>query len=282
MAFDLASITQEVAIKAPRIALLGKEKVGKTGFACGARYDEDGTLVAAGLNDPIVIVVKGEEGADAFGVPCFPTCQTYDNIIEAIGTLYTEPHEYRTVVLDSASTGHLLVNDSVCKDFDVTNVRKVPGFRTGEAAVLNKWRGILDGLDALREKRGMASIVIGHVHLGKEKNEEGDDYAKSDFDLDSDIAELIKRWADSILYARRAKVQIKKTGEDTKFSTAKRIGIDPGGERFLCTQYRPYHPGGGRGVYGQLPYELPLDWTAFENAVAEAAAVQSEAMAQSE
>ena len=25
-----------------------------------------------------------------------------------------------------------------------------------------------------------------------------------------------------------------------------------------------------RGVYGQLPYELPLSWTAFENAVREA------------
>jgi len=39
----------------------------------------------------------------------------------------------------------------------------------------------------------------------------------------------------------------------------------------LFTQKRPGHPGGGRGVYGRLPYKLPLSWEAFTNAASEAA-----------
>jgi len=269
MAFDLKSITQDVVIRAPRIIVLGVEKIGKTCFGCGCQFNKDGTVAQAGINDPIVIPVRGEEGADALGVPIFPTCQTYDDIMETLGTLYTEKHEYRTGVLDSASAAAMLINDVVCEEAEVTNIRKVPGFRTGEAAVINKWRGILDGFDALRAEKNMSAIIIGHVRVKKMKNPSGDDFDMYDFDLDNgDVAELLKRWADVILFCN-TKVQIKKTGEDTKFSKAKRQGLDTsGGKRYLFTQKRPDHPGGGRGLYGQLPYELPLDWQAFETAVA--------------
>jgi hypothetical protein len=83
------------------------------------------------------------------------------------------------------------------------------------------------------------------------------------------VSELLKRWADVILFCN-TKVSVKKEGEDTTFSKAKKRGYDlTHGQRFLYTQKRPAHPGGGRGIYGSLAYELPLSWTAFEEAVAE-------------
>jgi len=268
MALSLESISKEACIKAPKILLLGAEKIGKSSFACGCHF-ENGVKVQEGINDPIVISIKGEEGTDALKVGKFPISKTYEEVMEAIGVLYQNEHEYKTVVLDSVSTLQTLIYDDVCSEFNVENVRKVPGFRTGEAAVMNRWRSVLDGLDALRNNKGMASIIVSHIRIRNHKNPEGENYDIYDLDLDmSDISEMLKRWADLILFAN-TKVVVKKDGDDTKFSKAKRTVKDvTGGQRFLFTQKRPAHPGGGRDPYGALPYELPLDWASFEEAVA--------------
>lgn len=271
MAFTLDSISKGAVLRAPRIILLGVEKIGKTTFACGSRF-EDGKLADIGINQPVVIPIKGEEGADSLDVPTFPTCASIQEVYEAIGALAQGDHAYRTAVVDSASALQPIICDDVCQEFSVNNIRKVSGFRTGEAAVINRWRLLLDGLDALRTRASMASIIIGHVRVRKFKNPEGDDWDVYDFDMEmNEVGELLKRWADVILFAN-TKVVVKKDGQDSQFSRAKRTGKDvTGGQRFLFTQKRPAHPGGGRGVYGHLPYELPLDWTAFEAAVAAAA-----------
>ena len=270
MAISLASIKKETSVRAPRIVLIGCEKIGKTTFACGSRF-EDGVLVETGLNSPVVIPMKGEEGADSLDVAKFPTVDTYDDLIGSLKALAEEDHEYKAAVLDSASALHPLIIDDVCAEFTVRNIRKVPGFRTGEAAVMNRWRRILDTLDYLRNEKNMMSILIGHAKVRKFKNPEGDDFDQYELDVEhADIGELIKRWADLILFAN-TKVVVKIEGEDHGVVRAKRRGQDSyQGQRFLFTQKKPAHPGGGRGVYGRLPYELPLDWAAFENAVAAA------------
>jgi len=266
---SLESISAEKANKAPRIIVLGVEKIGKTTFSAGSKF-VDGHMTDIGLNSPIIIPIKGEEGADALAVPKFPACETLDQVLECIGTLFASDHEYSTIVIDSASALGPLIQDDVCEEFGVNNIRKVPGFRTGECAVLQRWRSVLAGLDALREEKGMASIIIGHVRVKKHKNPEGDDWDCYDFDMDMGEADEIKRWADVILFCN-TKVQVKVDGEDTKFSKAKKIGRDVyQGQRFFYTHKNPAHPGGGRGIYGHLPDGLPLDWATFEAAVAQA------------
>ena len=268
MSISLDSISKGKIVRSPRIIVLGVEGVGKTSFACGTKHDKDGVRVSVGSNSPILIPCKGEEGADSIGVPMFPTVASHDALMESIGVLYNEKHDYKTVVIDSASALSPIISDVVCKEFNVTNVRKCPGFRTGEASILNKWRDVLNGLDALRSEKDMASIIIGHVKVKKMKNPEGDDYDTYDFDLEfGDVSELLKRWADIILFCNR-KVVVRKDGEDTTFSKAKKVGVDArGGQRYLYTQQRPAHPGKCR--FGNLPYELPLDWSAFEEAISE-------------
>lgn len=239
-----------------------------TTFACGSVFDGN-KIVEHGSNSPIGIPIKGETGMDDLDIAKFPACQSFSDLLEAIGSLATSEHEYKTCVIDSASALGPLIYDDVCAEFKVNNVRKVSGFRTGEAAVQARWRQLLDSVDALREEKNMAVIIIGHIKIRKQKNPEGEDYDVYDFDLDNEVSELLKRWADLILFCN-TKVVVRKEGEDSQFSKAKRKTSDPtNGQRFLYTQKRPAHPGGGRGVYGALPYELPLSWSAFEEAVAE-------------
>jgi hypothetical protein len=267
MAITLSSIQKTTAVRAPRILLLGVEKIGKTTFACGSRF-EKGVFVETGLNRPVVLPVKGEEGADSLDVPVFPTANSFDEIMEGIGALYTEDHEYSTLVLDSASALEPLIWDALCKINNVTGIEKVGGgYGKGYIEAVGMWRQMLEGLDALRGAKNMSSIIIGHVKVKRFDDPAGDSYDTYMLDLNEKAANLLYRWADVILFCN-TKVAVKK--EDVGFGEKKR-GIDTtGGQRYLFTQKKPAHPGGGRGVYGRLPYELPLDWAEFENAVAAA------------
>jgi len=267
MAFSLDSISKGAQVRAPRMVLLGVEKIGKTTFACGSEVVE-GKIVRTGINDPIVIPVRGEEGADALDVGKFPTCEEYDQVLDAIRVLGEETHEYKTAVLDSASALEPIIWKAVCKDAKTDSIEKVGGgYGKGYIEALSRWRKLLEYLDALRD-RSIATIIIGHVKVKRFDDPAGESYDQYQFDINDKAANLLYRWSDIIGFCN-TKTHVKK--EETGFGTEKKKGSDPfQGYRFLYTQKRPAHPGGGRGVYGQLPYELPLDWQSFENAVANA------------
>lgn len=254
MSISLESISTGKAVRAPRIVLLGVEKIGKSTFAAGA-------------DNPIFIPVKGEEGVDDLDVAKFPTANTYADIMAMIGTLYTEDHDYQTVVIDSASTLEALIWDQTCRAEKSDSIEKVNGgYGKGYVEALKYWRQIMDGLDALREHKNMASILIGHVTVKGFNDPTADAYDTYLFDINKKASELILRWADSILFANR-RVAVKK--EETGFNKTKARATG-GGDPALYTQKRAAHPGGGRGAYGRLPYELPLNWPTFTQAVAAA------------
>jgi hypothetical protein len=239
--------------------MLGVEKIGKSTFAAGA-------------DNPIFIPIGGEEGIDDLNVPQFPACSNFTHVCEVLGSLYSEDHQYQTVVIDSASALEPLIWKQVigrCGGKDGAPADSIEqvlgGYAKGYTEALNEWTHITRGLDALRTQRGMASIIIGHVKVKRFDDPGGDSYDRYWFDVNDKAANMLARWADVILFAN-TKVVVKK--EDLGFNKEKNRGMDlTGGARFLYTQKRPSHPGGGRGVYGRLPYELPLSWQAFRDAV---------------
>jgi hypothetical protein len=254
MAFNLASITNETRLRAPRIVLLGVEKIGKSTFASASER-------------PIVIPIKGEEGVDSIQVAQFPTCISLGNVLECLYSLYAETHEHGTVVVDSASALEPLIWQDVCQRNDnAESIEKAcGGYGKGYGEALNTWRKITEALDALRNERNMASIIIGHVKVKRFDDPTGSSYDQYQFDINDKAANLLYRWADVILFCN-TKVVVKT--EKVGFNKEKHQGIDiTQGARFLYTQKRPAHPGGGRGVYGRLPYELPLAWPNFTDAI---------------
>ena len=262
MAFDLSSISSGTRNRAPRIVLLGVEKIGKSTFAAGA-------------SNPIFIPIKGEEGIDSIDVAKFPTCNTIEDLFQCFSTLHQERHEYGTVVIDSASALEPVGWEDVCmrnvdKNGNIRPVKSIEevggGYAKGYIEALSIWRRITESLDFLRNTKEMASIIVGHVKIKRFDDPSGDSFDQYQFDIHEKAANLLYRWADVILFAN-TKVVVKK--EDTGFGKENRRGIDiTNGARFLYTQKRPAHPGGGRGVYGRLPYELPLSWDNFMDAVA--------------
>ncbi len=261
MAFDLNSITRGTRDRPPRCVMLGTEKIGKSEFA-------------AHWPSPIFIPIYGEEGIDAIDVNQFPPSQTFEDVLSALRTIM-DSDGISTVVIDSSSALEPLIYDYVCRTVGDKNgnptdtIEKVlGGYAKGFTAALDPWRLITEWLDALRTQKGIASVIIGHVKVKRFDDPEGESYDQYQWDIHEKAASLLTRWADLILFAN-TKSLVKK--EDVGFNREHKTGMDlTGGARFLYTQKRPAHPGGGRGVYGRLPYELPLDYAAFTAAVAAA------------
>jgi len=273
MALSLASISSKSQVRAPRILLLGVEKIGKTSFACGCKF-KDGLRVAQGINRPIVLPMRGEEGVDDLTVPSFPTLNTFPEVIEALNVLLNEAHDHRFTVTDSLSALEPLIWDHLCKLYNVDSIEKVAdGYGKGYVAAAQEFRAYLDYLDALRANKNMGAILIGHVKVKRFDDPAGPSYDQYQIDVHDKIAHMAARWADLILFCN-TKVAVQ--SEDKGFNKTKQRGIDAsGGARFVYTQKRPAHPGGGRGVYGELPYELPLDWSEFMAAVSAALEIRS-------
>ncbi len=255
MGFDLNNIKKGVEHKAPRIVLLGVEKIGKSTFAAGAE-------------SAIFLPIKGEEGVDDLDVAKFPRAETFDDVLEAVTTLIRDEHEYKTFVIDSASALEPVIWAKLCEESNCDSIEKVGGgYGKGYIEAANKWRSLMDGLDRLRSK-GISVILIGHVKVKRFDDPLGASFDQYQFDLHEKVHLALQRWADSILFANSE--TIVKT-EDVGFNKEKKTGKDLTGARWLFTQKRPGHPGGGRGVYGRLPYKLTLDWAAFTSAASEAA-----------
>ena len=257
MSFDLSSITSEARIRAPRIILLGVEKIGKSTFAAGA-------------DSPVFLPIKGEEGIDDIPVPQVPTCNTAADVMGWLCTFGREEHRHQTVVIDSTSTLESIVHKEICEK--ANNAPSINEDSLGFGAGINQagviWRQFTEVLDALRTQKNMTSILIGHVGIRRFDDPNGESYDQYQWDIHPKAASLLYRWADCILFCNTKVVVAKEQLGFSKDNVKKRgIDIAPG-SRFLYTQKRPSHPGGGRGVYGRLPYELPLYWANFRDAVA--------------
>jgi len=247
---NMSMVMHGTVERPPRIILAGVEKIGKSTFASGSP-------------SPIFIPVKGEEGIDALEVSRFPVVNTFAELQAALGALAEEDHEFKTVVIDSASTLEPIIWDDVCAEHQVPTIEKVGGgFGKGYVEAVKRWRDTMAALDYLREVKGMGCILIAHVTVKTFSDPTSESYDQFVLDLNKQAVSALQRWSDAILFAN-AKTFVKKEMVGAK-EIKKGVARD---ERVLFTQKRPAHPGGGRGVYGQLPYELPLDWNKYQEAI---------------
>lgn len=254
--YDLSAITSEVQHRAPRVIVLGVEKIGKSSFAAGAP-------------GAIFLPIKGEEGIDEILVNKTPVCSSSADVFGWLSTFGSTDNQISTVVIDSTSTLEPIINGEICSDANAPSINEGKlAFGVGMDKSIVVWRKIVAFLDALRAYRGMGSILIGHVKVKRFDDPGGGSYDQYQWDVHQKVASLLYRWSDAIIFANtKVIVQKEKLGfsEDNTHNTA--IDITEG-QRFLYTQGRPSHPGGGRGPYGRLPYEMPLDWSHFAAAVA--------------
>lgn len=264
MSIDLSSIKRGKHIAPPRLVLYGPHGLGKSTFAAG-----DPVLGLNGAPKPIYI--QTEDGLGTIDVPHFPLAKSYADVMEALSVLYTQDHDFQTVVLDSADWLEALVWKEACRIHGKADIEEF-GYGKGYVAALDVWRGVLDGFVALRDKRGMATLFTAHCQIKRFDSPETEPYDRYMPKLHGSSSALIQEWADAVLFTNY-KTIVKK--EDVGFKQEVARGITTG-QRMMYTQETPAYLAKNRY---RLPAEMPLSWDAFTAAVAASAAPAPQAAA---
>ena len=130
------------------------------------------------------------------------------------------------------------------------------GYGKGYVAALNLWRQYIDGLNALRDDRGMTVIQIAHTDIKRFDSPEHDPYDRYTIKLHARAAALVQEHSDIVLFAN---YRISTVKADVGFN--KKVNRALGsGERVIHTAERPAYLAKNR--FG-LPETLPLSWPDF-------------------
>ena len=241
MAFDLKSIRKNEAISSPRVLLYGVEGIGKSSFGASA---------------PNPIFICTEDGLGSLKVDSFPLATSSDDVMAAIATLYSSKHEFRTVVIDSMDWLEAMIAKEIEAKYDAKDLAY------GRAAVyaVNRMREILDGLNALRNDKGMIVILIAHCQIRRFDSPEVEPYDRYMPKLQDKANAVVREWADAVLFCNY-KTVVKK--DDVGFNQTNNRGISTG-ERLLFTSEKPAYMAKNRY---SMPESIPLSWDDFAAAI---------------
>jgi len=241
MAFDLKSILKNTAMAAPRVMVYGVEGIGKSTFGAGA---------------PNPVYILTEDGLGSLNVDHFPLATSFQDVMDAISTLYKDNHAFETVVIDSLDWLEAIIQREIEQKYDAKDL----AYGKGALIAAERWREILDGLNALRNDKGMIVILIAHTTIKRFDSPEVEPFDRYQPKLQERSNAVVREWADAVLFANYRTI-VKK--DDVGFNQTNNRGISTG-ERLLFTSERPAYMAKNRY---NMPESIPLSWDAFAEAI---------------
>lgn len=239
--FNLQSIKKSNGIKAPRIMLYGPHGLGKTTF---------------GANAPDPIFILTEDGLGQIEANHFPVATTYQEVLDAVGTLVVEEHSFKTVVIDSLDW----LENIIMRDLEEKHDAKELAYGRGAVMAADYWRNILEGLAVLRDQKGMSIILLAHAEIKRFDSPEVEPFDRYQPKLQARSSALIQEWCDCVFFCNY-KTIVKK--EDVGFNKTVSRGITTG-DRLIYTNEKPAYYAKNRF---SLPDAIPLAWQAFQEAI---------------
>ena len=247
MAIDLKSLQKGKRHRPPRLVIYGEHGMGKSTYASQA---------------PTPVFIQTEDGLGNIDATSFPLANKYQDVLDAIAVLFTEDHEFQTVVIDSLDWLENLIWKHVAQEHGLESIEGI-GFGKGYVFAADRFREILAGLNALRDQKGMAVILTAHSQVKRFDDPASEPYDRYSMKLHAKAAAVVQEWADAIGFVAQEMI-VKK--EDVGFKKKVARGVAVGGHVLHLKRTPAYD---AKNRYS-LPDTLPLDWGAFADALTEA------------
>lgn len=235
-------------IKKPALILIyGPDGIGKSTF---------------GAEAPNPIFIGSEDGTSNLNTSRFTGLKTFREIQGKVKELLSEEHDFKSVVIDSLDWLEPLVWKEVMsldpKKPDVIE-EAFGGYGKWVAKANSIWKELMEDLQHLREEKKMNVIIIAHSHVKTFTDPSKPlPYDRYMLKLNDKAAAVWREFVDCVLFVNEEVLTATANRGDRK---AKAYGD---GKRVMFTERRPSFDAKNR--YG-LPFELPLGWKFFEDAM---------------
>jgi len=181
----------------PRILIHADHGLGKSSMAAAA---------------PNPIFINLENGLENIDTSSFPLCKTFDEVLEQLTWLYGEKHDFNTLAIDSLDWLETRIFEHVCLEGKKNSIAEF-GYGAGYTAALEQFSRVVKALNAIRDSRNMAIILIAHSQVKTYQNPLGADYDRHCIKLRDKNAELFLEWADVVGFLHFSVfVNVKKDG----------------------------------------------------------------------
>jgi len=169
MAIDLKSLSKPQGQRPVIMTLFGEGGMGKT-------------TLAAMMPKPVFI--RTEDGTASLagneGVALFPLASRSQDVCDAIEALAIQPHDYKTLVLDSITQlATLIESEIVAADPKAKSINQAGGgYGAGYNTAAEMHRKIREWAGALAYDKGMNIVFIGHADTETMDLPDYDPYAR--------------------------------------------------------------------------------------------------------
>jgi hypothetical protein len=230
-----------------RVLIHGQEGTGKTTIA--SKF-------------PAPIFLQTEDGIPAgIEVDSFGLLPDFSAVRAALTTLATEPHDYRTIVIDALDALEGLIWRDLCSSQGWASI-ETPGYGKGYVGGDAWWNDLLAGLDFLRRQRGMIVVLLAHSAIETINDPRAASYTSYQLRLHKRARGLVQDWCDAIGFLA-PDLHVK---EDDAGFGRKRARADGDSQRWLHLEARPSFVAKNR--YG-LPAKMPVPADFSYSALAE-------------
>jgi hypothetical protein len=236
MAISLSDLQTVRADKPPRVLLYGPPKIGKT------------TLAA---EFPAPVYIQTEEGTPKdLEIVSFGNIGTFSDVLDAIAALYSEDHNFRTLVVDSLSALEPMVWRETCQRNGWTSI-ETPGYGKGYVEADLVWQEFITAVTSLRRDKNMGVVLIAHSEIKRIEDPIVGPLDRYLVQLHKRAVDIIHKDVDIIAF-----VNYRISVQETKgaFNKTHRKGVGAG-ERIIHFADRPGFMAGNRcGLPDEVPY----------------------------
>jgi hypothetical protein len=240
MGILFSSLRRVTAVNPPLFVAYGVHGVGKTTFS--AEWPRP-VFIQVENGTPGGIKSDGEEGIDSLG-----DVRSFSRVLDLMGALLTEAHDFKTVVVDSLDAMEPLIWSQVCEEKRWVDIEHGSDGKSmygkGYAIMDKEWREFLSACKTLTAS-GVAVVLIAHSEVFRYDSPTTEPYSRYGPKLHKRAAALVQEEADIVGFFNY-RMSLKEA--DVGFKKIKH-GVG-GGARVIHLEERP-------GFLAKNHYKMP-------------------------
>jgi DNA polymerase III delta prime subunit len=238
MAIDLSTLKKTKADKPPRVLIYGPPGFGKTSLA-------------AEFPNPVIMDIERGVPAELAITTLGDDVDSWESVMEALTALYTQEHDFKTLIVDSLDRLEVFAQRHVCKLNKWANIEDAR-YGKGYVVAADTIRNFIDGCNALRAARGMNIIYTAHSAVSRFDDPQAASYSKYDIRLNKHVHGMFEDEVDAILFVNQdLSVKSEEVGFGKEVKRA-----EGGGFRWIYTEARPSYNAKNR--FG-MPWRVKYD-----------------------